>query len=178
MNDSFDNPQEQDAVGIAKKLVRGPAIGLIATGLITLALVIVGSFSLGQMPQMIQAQCDQIEKDPALNAAQKKDMVDMIKNMEPAITGIAIGSMVVYALGSVVVIVGGFKLKNLTSRGWAKTSAVLSMIPFCVSYSCLLGLPFGIWAFVAMGKPAVKAGFAARTRNEGERDFESYPPPV
>jgi hypothetical protein len=180
MNDSFDDAVQPDAIATAKKLVRGPAIGLMATGFITLVLVAVGLLSVGSIPQAFQAQREQVDKNPGLNAQQKQDMLAMYDKIEPAMVPLVIAMSGVYALGAVLVIVGGFKLKNLTSTGWPKTAAVLSMIPFCVSYSCLLGLPFGIWAFVVMGKPAVKAGFAARLRNEGsgERDFDSYPPPV
>ena len=183
MNDPLDTPDGAEAVRVAKQMVHWPAVGLIATGCITLILVVIGSFSIGSLPEVMQAEYQKIEKDPKLTAQQKQDMVNMLKGMESGITVVVIGSMVLLAIGAVVVIVGGIKLKNLSSRGWAKTSAVLSMIPFCVSYSCLLGLPFGIWAFVVMGKPQVKAGFAAQAKGSGQvtgerDDFDSDSPPI
>ncbi len=35
------------------------------------------------------------------------------------------------------------------------TSAVLGIIP-CTSSCCLIGLPFGIWAIIAMNDPNVR----------------------
>jgi hypothetical protein len=174
-----DESDKLETIRIARRMVRWPAIGLIATGCIALAFVAIGIAGMGSIPQLIQAQCDQIRNDPALNAQQKQDMIDFLTRMKPAITAIIIGSTALYALGAVAVILGGVALKNLGSRGWSKAAAVLSMIPFCVSYGCLLGLPFGIWAFVVMGKPQVQAGFNARRNTPRQRDgFDSDPSPV
>ena len=59
---------------------------------------------------------------------------------------------------AILVIVGGMKMKNLDNYGLAMTAAILGMIP-CISPCCLLGLPFGIWALVVLGRPEVKAAF-------------------
>jgi hypothetical protein len=47
-------------------------------------------------------------------------------------------------------------IRRLESYGMALTGAVLSAMP-CLSSQCFfLGVPFGIWAFVLLTKPAVK----------------------
>jgi hypothetical protein len=56
-----------------------------------------------------------------------------------------------------VVIVGAMRLKQLRSFGLAIGVSVLAILP--CQCCCLLGLPFGIWALVAMNKPEVKAHF-------------------
>jgi len=58
----------------------------------------------------------------------------------------------------VLVLVGALKMQKLASHGLATTAAILAMIP-CLSPCCLLGLPFGIWALVVLNKPEVRAQF-------------------
>jgi len=53
-----------------------------------------------------------------------------------------------------VVFFGGLQLKNLRSRGFVTFATVLAMLPCNVCF--LLGLPFGIWAMVAMNNETVK----------------------
>ena len=65
----------------------------------------------------------------------------------------------IVALGvSVLILIGALKMKKLESYGLAMTASILAMLPF-VSPCCILGLPFGIWAIVALGKPEVKSAF-------------------
>jgi hypothetical protein len=59
---------------------------------------------------------------------------------------------------SILILIGAIKMRRLESQGWATAAAVMAMIP-CVSPCCILGLPFGIWALVAMGDPQVKWAF-------------------
>ena len=59
---------------------------------------------------------------------------------------------------SILILIGGIKMRRLESQGWATAAAVMAMIP-CISPCCLLGLPFGIWALVTMGDPQVKSAF-------------------
>lgn len=61
------------------------------------------------------------------------------------------------AIGAVI-IAGAQKMKRLESHGFAMASAILAMVP-CTSPCCWLGLPFGIWALVALSDPHVKAAF-------------------
>ena len=63
-----------------------------------------------------------------------------------------------------LILVGAIKMLRLESQGWAKTAAVLAMIP-CISPCCVLGLPFGIWAFVALDDPLVKSAFGRRAQS-------------
>ena len=53
---------------------------------------------------------------------------------------------------------GSYSMIKLQNEGVAKTAAILSLIPLCSS-CCVLGIPFGIWALVVMGNPAVSARF-------------------
>jgi hypothetical protein len=72
--------------------------------------------------------------------------------------GLGIVSGVIGIIVGVVVLLGAMKMKNLTSYGFAMTSAILAMIP-CISPCCCLGIPIGIWAIVALVDQNVKNSF-------------------
>ena len=59
---------------------------------------------------------------------------------------------------AIIIFLGGLKMKQLKSYGFAMTASVIAMVP-CVSPCCLVGLPVGIWAIVVLNKPEVKAAF-------------------
>jgi hypothetical protein len=59
---------------------------------------------------------------------------------------------------SILIIVGGVKMRRLESYGLAMAAAILATIP-CLSPCCLLGLPFGIWAIIVLSSEEVKATF-------------------
>jgi hypothetical protein len=72
--------------------------------------------------------------------------------------GMGIVMAIVGVIVSVVIIIGGMKMKNLESYALAMAGAIIAMIP-CVSPCCLLGLPFGIWALVVLNDEAVRSAF-------------------
>jgi predicted Zn finger-like uncharacterized protein len=66
-------------------------------------------------------------------------------------------AIVVGLCWSGIVLTCAVKLKNLSSFGYSCFGAILAMLP--CSACCLLGLPFGIWALVAMNREDVKRAF-------------------
>jgi hypothetical protein len=70
--------------------------------------------------------------------------------------GVAFG--VVGLAIEVLILVGAVQMKRLESYGLAMTAAVFAIIP-CYWPCCVLGLPLGIWALVALSDSAVKAAF-------------------
>ena len=93
--------------------------------------------------------------EPALDAIGGLEGVS-IEQIQASSSPLMSGLFVVV---NIVIILGALKMKNLESKGLAMTAAILSMINIG-NCCCLLGLPFGIWALVAMNKPAAKAAFA------------------
>jgi hypothetical protein len=83
-----------------------------------------------------------------LNAGQFKNAAQQ--------TGGVIGAFLCLIWGAVV-LMGGLKMKSLTSWGSALTGVIFAMLP--CNPCCLLGLPFGIWALVVMQRPEVKEAF-------------------
>jgi hypothetical protein len=65
---------------------------------------------------------------------------------------------VVLLLASSFVLFGAIKMKNMTDYGLARAAAIVAMIP-CIGPCCLLGIPFGIWAFTVLGKQHVRDAF-------------------
>lgn len=70
-----------------------------------------------------------------------------------ALTMIAGGLLV-----NLLVLFGSIKMKQLQNYPLAMTAALLAVIP-CTSPCCVLSMPFGLWALVALTDPAVKAAF-------------------
>jgi hypothetical protein len=58
-----------------------------------------------------------------------------------------------------VVILGGWKMKNLQTYGLAMTAAIICCIP-CCGPCCGLSLIPGIWSLILLNRPDVKAAFS------------------
>jgi len=71
--------------------------------------------------------------------------------------GNTVGSGLSLAM-SILVVIGGQKMKNLQGYGLAKAAAIIAIIP-CTSPCCILGIPFGIMALNALNDPMVKQAF-------------------
>jgi hypothetical protein len=68
-----------------------------------------------------------------------------------------------------VIIWGAIQMMKGKKLGLAKTAAILAIIPL-TSCCFIIGIPFGIWALVVLGKPDVKALF------RGELSQQHFPP--
>lgn len=156
--------------------VKGPAIGLMLVGVISIGLagwmgvqLANGSMD-AEFDKALAEQEKKFDNDPNMTAQQKQEAKDMVASVMRIFRGgmpVLIG---VFALSGLVTIVGGWKLMNLSGRGWPMFASILSMIPCCVSYSCVLGIPIGIWTLITLNNPDVKAAFAANAAGGLERD--------
>lgn len=71
------------------------------------------------------------------------------------------GAVNVLALiGSVLIFLGGSKMKQLQSYGLAMTGSIMATIPVCTNNCCCLSMPFGIWALAVLLNSDVKLAFA------------------
>ena len=167
-----DRPRRRrDVVGIAKERVRGPAIALLITGIISMLASLGGIVNILTIDKQLADVEAQWDNDPNMTDKQRKDMKQMLADAKPALK---IGMPVAVVLGittALITILGSIKMMNLSGSGLAKFGAILSMIPI-FSGCCCLGLPFGIWALVTLSKPEVKAGFAAQARAASGMDHE------
>jgi len=67
------------------------------------------------------------------------------------------GGPILVTLWPFLVLAGAIQMIRLRTYGLALTAAIIALLP--CSPGCLLGLPFGIWALVALNKQEVKDAF-------------------
>jgi serine/threonine protein kinase len=76
----------------------------------------------------------------------------------------ALASVPILAVSGVL-IVGGITMLRLRWYPLAATAVIVAMIPWSPAW--LVSLPFGIWACIALGKPAVAEAFLSAKRGVG-----------
>ena len=135
-----------DGRDAALQMVKGPAIGLKATAILGLFLVVVGlvvniltlsGFHFG-LQQMYDPQ--------------------MQKFFNSLGGGLGIVQNIIGGIVGVIVLLGAAKMQKLQNYQFALTASIVAMVP-CISPCCVFGLPFGIWALVVLNKPEVKSQF-------------------
>jgi hypothetical protein len=90
-----------------------------------------------------------------------------LSKIDPSVpNGVAelIGGIVgtaLFPLTNLAVILGAISMLRLKNYRNARLAAIVSIFPFC-SPCILLGIPFGIWAFIVLNRPEVKARFTTR----------------
>jgi predicted Zn finger-like uncharacterized protein len=72
--------------------------------------------------------------------------------------GVGLVRSIIALAVSGLIILSAVKMQKLQGYGLAMTGSILAMIP-CISWCCLLGLPFGIWALVILNQDHVKRSF-------------------
>jgi len=129
--------RRRDLLTSPQSSVAGPAIALMVTGGLAFALSV---FSLAINVAL-----------PAVaNPAGPRP--NNIASIAGGIVGAGFG-----VFWSVMVFLGAWQMYNLRNYGLAMAGAIIAMLP--CNGCCLLGLPFGIWALVAINKQEVKDAF-------------------
>lgn len=169
-----DDPRDDDrrppAREVAAAKVKGPAIGLIAVGVLTLACLGYGlAVEYPKMDENFEAEIKKVDDNKDLPADQKKMQKDMLNQMKDPMKALVLPFFALVAVGALVIIFGGVKMMKLSGRGLAMTASILAMIPCFSSYACILGIPIGIWALSVLSNRDVKAAFAAAGRPD-DRD--------
>jgi predicted Zn finger-like uncharacterized protein len=131
--------------GAARAAVSGPAIALMITGGLALGFSILG--------MVLNLTVGGLELGGAAPpGGQHVDEAEAAGRMVGAVLGGIIG----ICWGGIV-LAGALKMKNLESYGLAMAAAIIAMLP--CNGCCILGLPFGIWALIAMNNPDVRDAF-------------------
>jgi hypothetical protein len=149
--------------------VRGPAIGLILLGVLSLGLIGVGVAQYPTLPAKFDEQREEIDNNPQLSPEQKQQMKDVMQVYQDAVVKFAPVAWAISGVISLLMIGAGVKMMSLSGRGLGITAAIVAMVP-CLSGCCILGLPIGIWTLVVLSKPEVQAAFAARRTRRPEPD--------
>jgi hypothetical protein len=76
----------------------------------------------------------------------------------------------------VVMAIGGRKMRNLSSHGWALTASILGVVSFAVcGFAGAIQTGIGVWALTALNKPVVREAFGLsqrRRRRRRRRDWD------
>jgi hypothetical protein len=126
----------------AAQAVRGPAIGLIVTGILD------GFISVG-------AAAGEIVRF----AFKGRGYYGGFGRAEPIV---GLGASVTAALALLfvagLILIAGMQMSRLRSRELCLVASVLAMIP-CTSPCCPVGIPMGLWALLVLNRPEVRAAF-------------------
>ena len=128
--------------------VRVPAIGLMVSSIISFFMSLLGLIRIGSMKEQIQ-QIDSMLSQ--MNNPQAQQFFDVFAKFMSGPFGIA--QYLFQILISILIFIGAFKMLKLQSYEFAYAAGVLAVIP-CITPCCgwILGLIFGIWAMIALGK--------------------------
>jgi hypothetical protein len=144
MTNPYQVPLGQAHVPNAHSLVRGPAIALMAVSIFALVCGIVGlGLDVFLVLSGAVAQMEAVNNGPVSEYTQ-----------------IAIRSIwgVILLLAASFVLYGAIQMKGLTKYSVARSAAIVALIPL-LGPCCILGIPFGIWALVTLGRPEVRSAF-------------------
>lgn len=124
--------------------LKGPSIGLLITGVVN---VLYGIYSIAYA--IFQFSTNRLNTT-GMDEAQRMGFYVGFWGAT-AIAGVS-------ALIAPFIIYGALQMMRGRSYGLSKTASILALIP--VTSCCfLLGIPFGIWALVTLGKPEIKNFF-------------------
>ena len=159
-DDFDDRPRRRPGVAEARSKVAAPAILLIVFGVLSTLLSLWPAFQVVAMHDDVVAQFKennaQAQKLPA--GPQRDQQVAINKWLETNVTPLFLGVSVAGLVPSLLILLGGVKMKSLSGYGLAVTGSILATVPFCNGCACL-STPFGIWALVVLLNSDVKAAF-------------------
>lgn len=138
---SSNNPSHNST---AKGAVSAPAIALMVVSIIAIVLGLLGL--VGDVFLILSGAIERLEENNT--GPVSKYTTVMIRT--------AWGILLVIA--STFVLYGAVQMKSLTNYSIAKAAAIVAMIPM-LGPCCVLGIPFGIWAIIVLGKPEVRDAF-------------------
>ncbi len=128
-----------------RQRVQGPAIAMIALGIVCLCTGALGlishSFGMAVMPLEIP------------------DNPELERLMEFFAGGVGVAAYLIELVLSALILLGGLRMLHLKNYGLCVAAAIIALVP-CTSPCCCLGLPIGIWALVVLTKAEVKTAFS------------------
>lgn len=185
-------PQSANAVDVSNRMSAPAIVLMIlaALGLLSSLYGIVSLAFIGpQMAQMSQQIGQQIEQDMQRMQAEDrklaekssgehggegmppmpspppapdiKSIMQLQTSLFQGFAAVGITFSVIGLAANALIIFGAISMMNVQRYGLAITAAILTMLPI-TSPCCLIGLPVGIWALVALTRPGVSEAFRGR----------------
>jgi hypothetical protein len=128
----------------AAQAVRGPAIGLIVTGILS------GFLALAAAASSIAGFVFGDDRwDYYGRYRPGEGVVGLGVSLTMAATWLLVAGFILYA---------GLQMSRLRSRELCLVASVLAMIP-CTACCCVVGIPMGLWALIVLNRPDVRAAF-------------------
>ncbi len=164
IDDRFDDDprSDHDHFRKARRAVGLPATLLIVVGALGLLYAALAIIQRDSVPARIDLMIATIDADPNLPRDQKDLQIDFWNSVKDVVQHpITLAFYIVNVVCSLLVLVGGIRMLQLSGAGLPIVGSVLALTP-CIGCCCILGLPFGIWALVVLNRPDVRAAMAAR----------------
>lgn len=147
----------------AQAAVRTPAFLLILTGILTLLGNILYLAALPVLPGVLEDRIANIRQNPNLTPEEKEGWIDLLTEVKDSIGNpLQYAVTLVEILFSLLILIGGIQMWNLSGMTLPVTASILAIIPCISGCCCLLGLPAGIWSLVVLSRPDVKYAIAQR----------------
>ena len=146
-------PGMPPAVGVSwtggpdpKRMVLGPAVALLATAALDLAMTVFG----------LVAGASGFGAPMAFPGGTPPELEEFLEYLAgPVGMGLNLFGILVNAL----VIWAGVRMMSLRNYGVCMAAAILAVVP-CTAPCCCLGIGAGIWALVVLSRPEVKQAFS------------------
>jgi hypothetical protein len=151
------------SVDEARSALIGPGISLIMISvlwLLGLGLYLMVIVHMMNNPKDVEKVIeDQKKQQKAQGQPMTPEQEKQIEAVVHAIFGEpGIVATLITAVLALLILLGGIQMLRVRSRGLVMFASVLAVIP-CLSPCCILGIPFGIWALVAVNRPEVVDAF-------------------
>jgi hypothetical protein len=165
-DDRYDDGRGDDRLRRARDRVSTPGTLLLGFGALSLLLA-VGSLALyAAAPDSVARPYHNFMKDLTKGAPKQPGQPDPVPPYEEFKQQMVVQGMIgsaVSAVCSLIITLGGMRMRSLSGYGLAMAGAILALIP-CTNSCCFIGLPVGLWAVVVLANADVKAAFAAARR--------------
>jgi len=128
----------------AERAVRGPAIGLIVTGILD------GFVSVGAAAgEIVRFAFPGRHWGYYGDFGRAEPIVGLGASLAVALALLFVAGLILFA---------GMQMSRLRSRELCPVASVLAMIP-CTSPCCPVGIAMGLWALLVLNRPDVRAAF-------------------
>jgi hypothetical protein len=144
MTNPYEPPVQRYEDRSVHNLVGGPALALIIVSLIA-----IGCGGLGLLMDIVLLATGVVAR---LEVANRGPVSEYTLITVRTIWGVAL------IIASSFVLYRAIQMRNLKNFEIARAAAIVAMVPF-LGPCCILGIPFGIWAFITLGKPGVRDAF-------------------
>ncbi|MCX6898441.1 MAG: protein kinase [Verrucomicrobia bacterium] len=133
-----------------RRQVKGPAIGLLVTGILNWILIsAIALFMLYYLSSLSAV----FGGTPSI--VQLRSPETTVPLAAVPIAALVLSSLMIFS---------ALKMKRLEGYGWAVAAAILAIL---VSPGNIIGLPLGIWALVVLARPEVRAAFRQSEKGGG-----------